>query len=253
MQVHYRYVPYGTRFAGRPDERPSAEGAGAEHQDKTVALLYENEIATDVGQRYWGRDKDGAAEELPVIDHHFAWEGQFPSASAAVLHSAAKVHEWWNRCSHKGFQKVWLVTHRTPDFDALASLYLVRSLREENCIAGAELGIASDAWRDLTAAEHKGGKQRFDWFSAPEDSVAAQARWRLGLAVAASLTDQCRRFECPRTQASPAVFYAALQRGRAFLESGGVVFFDEFRGRDGEAPLQSRYGCIVRSQIRICA
>ncbi len=76
---------------------------------------------TDVGGTCWG-----ANEPLPIIDHHFLRESQFPSASAAVLHKASQIRQRF------GDQDlVWLVTHKEPDFDAFCSMYLARWIIED--------------------------------------------------------------------------------------------------------------------------
>lgn len=194
MQIRYRYVAYGTRFVPSEGARTGLEQA--------AELLFENEAAADVGGVFW---KDGR----PVIDHHFAKEGQFPSGCAAVLNSAEQVYGWWENCRGQ-FGDVWLVTHINPDFDAFASLYLIRSLGEW---AGFELGK----------------RRTMDWFSMPRGAADPEVRWRLALAVTASLSDSCRRFGCHKTQSSPAVLYAALRRGRELNSSGAEILFRHFR------------------------
>lgn len=84
MQFRYRFVPYGTRFVAAKGER---HARGANHAERE---LFENELAADVGGSCWGHD----GETLPVLDHHFyRGDGQFPSATSAVLHHAARIRE----------------------------------------------------------------------------------------------------------------------------------------------------------------
>ena len=78
------------------------------------------------GVKCWGPDGEGAA----VLDHHFyREEGQFPSASSAVLHNAARIYETFGRPpvdkegAAAGSSVFWLVTHRQPDFDAFCAMY----------------------------------------------------------------------------------------------------------------------------------
>jgi hypothetical protein len=232
MRARYRYVPYGTNFEPVKGARPSGE--------RRPQLLYENEIAADVGGIFWRHAGSLDSPRLPIIDHHFAREAQFPSASAAVLHSAAEVHRWWaDRRGHSA--DVWLVTHEFPDFDAFASLYLILSLKDWHRIDPAALGMASDSWRDMTEAEVRPkGSCRIDWFASPKATLEDEVRWRIALAVVASMSDGCRRFGCHKTQSSPAVLYAALMRGRPFELTGGDVFFEHFRDaivKRGKNPL----------------
>src|SRR3954471_6443906 len=98
----YRYVDFGTSFTGDPRERGFEDAADA------PGTLFANSMALDVGGTCWSVN-----EPLPIIDHHFHGESQFPSASAAVLHKASQIRE---RFANRDL--VWLVTHKEPDFDA---------------------------------------------------------------------------------------------------------------------------------------
>src|SRR5690348_16488038 len=99
---HYRYVPYGTRFE-------IAEGNRQDDDAREPQRLFDNELAVDVGGVCWGYE--GVTQS--VLDHHFLREeGQFPSAAAAVLHSAARIGERFA----KRTGNVWLVSHINPDF-----------------------------------------------------------------------------------------------------------------------------------------
>ena len=135
MQFRYRFVPYGTRFVAAKGER---HARGAHHAERE---LFENELAADVGGSCWGHD----GETLPVLDHHFyRGAGQFPSATSAVLHHAARIRE---RLGGR-HDTVWLVTHRDPDFDAFASLYLARAVIDGSLPADGweHCGVRPDGW-----------------------------------------------------------------------------------------------------------
>src|SRR5438874_1019314 len=109
----YRFVRFGTRFTGAPGMRTDA---GPE-----PAVLHENELAVDVGGVCWGLD----GETLPVLDHHFhRAAGQYPSAAAAVIHNAQRIHDRLPGKAHE----VWLVAHQQPDFDAFTAMYLARQI-----------------------------------------------------------------------------------------------------------------------------
>src|ERR1700676_1674498 len=111
MDFRYRYVNFGTVFSRSTANRTEITG-------KDDNVLFDNELALDVGGICWGfRD-----EALSVIDHHFQREGQFPSACVSVLHKAKLVRKKFAESSN--FDVIWLVTHRQPDFDAFCSIYL---------------------------------------------------------------------------------------------------------------------------------
>lgn len=213
-EFRYRYVPYGTCFssaAGRRNEASSSQPAGE---------LCENEIVTDVGGVCWGYD--GAT--LPVIDHHFARDqGQFPAAACAVLHHAERIVEHFR----DRFDLLWLVSHRAPDFDAFASLYLVRSLLDGSLPAEGweSYGLRRDGWF--------GTRQEIAWFRPDVAEVPDNRRWALLLAAAAARIDNCQSSRCPRHHQLNAVLYAAILRGRPYHAetSGACEFFDEVRHR----------------------
>src|SRR5580698_3684799 len=133
MQFRYRFVPFGTRFIAAAGERREAGGP------HPLRELHVNELAADVGGACWGH----AGESEAVLDHHFYRDGgQFPSAATAVLHNAARIRERFaGRPDTDPNHTIWLVTHREPDFDAFASLYLARAV-----IAG---DLPSDGWEGL--------------------------------------------------------------------------------------------------------
>ena len=115
MEFRYRYVPFGTHFTGAPGVRTARPSPGLDE-----SKLYENELAVDVGGGFaWA----ATAPSLPVIDHHFFRDGQFPSAAAAVLHKAGEIYDRFLQVD----DPIWLVTHRQPDFDAFCAMYLAQA------------------------------------------------------------------------------------------------------------------------------
>ncbi len=207
----YRYVGFGTSFAGDPRTR------GPQSGDEMPGTLFANALATDVGGTCWG-----ANEPLPIIDHHFPGEAQFPSASAAVLHKASQIRQRF------GDQDlIWLVTHKEPDFDAFCSMYLARWIIEDpNAVLDwRHYGLHPDAWLDLLDG------RKIDWFNPDLATVRAEHRWALLLASYASTQEARRRIPCPPQRALCSVLYAALKRGRDYLSdtSGATEFFDEIR------------------------
>ena len=209
----YRYVDFGTVFIGASGIR------GAESREESPATLYANELVTDVGGTCWDRN-----EPLAIIDHHFSRDGQFPSASAAVLHKAKLI-----RAKFAGgeFDTIWLVTHKQPDFDAFCSLYLARwTVQDPNAAIDWEAyGLPADGWIDSA------GKRKIDWFDPDFDQGSAEHRWALQLASYASIVDNSRHLSCPIQRALHSVLYAALKRGRDYLNdtSGACEFFDEVK------------------------
>src|SRR5689334_4316806 len=130
----YRYVDFGTTFSGDPRTRGLRSG------NEAPETLFANELATDVGGTCWGVN-----EPLAIIDHHFLRETRFPSASAAVLHTASQIRERF------GDQElVWLVTHREPNFDAFCSMYLARWIIDNPfpAIDWEQYGLRSDGSLD---------------------------------------------------------------------------------------------------------
>jgi len=213
MQFRYRFVPYGTRFVAAAGERPEL---GALHQGRE---LYENELAADVGGVCWGC----AEQTLAVLDHHFfRHEGQFPSAATAVLHNASRIRDRFADPR----DTIWLVTHRNPDFDALAALYLARCLITGELPAEGweSLGVRPDGWQ--------AGRDAIDWFHPQTAHLPADRRWAVLIAAEAARVDNCQPSQCPAQGTLHAVLYAALQRGRDYTSasSGGCEFFEEVRG-----------------------
>ena len=208
----YRYVDFGTVFTG--DSRLRGE-------DKTESpgTLCANELVTDVGGTCWGTN-----EPLAVIDHHFAGEGQFPSASAAVLHKARLIR---GKFGKPPSNLLWLVSHKEPDFDAFCSMYLARWIIESNdaVVDWEGCGLHPDGWLDLSP------RAKVDWFHPDLTRVSAEVRWPLLLASYASALDSRRPIACPRQRQLNSVLLAALRRGRDYLnETGGATeFFDEIR------------------------
>lgn len=211
----YRYVDLGTVFTGDPRVRDAGDAA------KSPATLFANELATDVGGTCWGHN-----EPLAVIDHHFSCDGQFPSGSAAVLHKAQLIRD---RFVQPESDLLWLVTHKSPDFDAFCSMYLARWIIEA---PGAEVdwqgyGLHPDGWLDLPDRSAK----KIDWFNPDLSGVPTAYRWPLLLASYASVLDERRRVSCPRQRALNSILWAALKRGRDYLSetSGSTEFFDQVR------------------------
>ena len=216
MEFHYRFVGFGTRFA-------TAAGFRAAGDLADPATLYENELAVDVGGRQWGIEGEAGA----VLDHHLIAAGRAPSASAAVLHRAEAIRA---RFGASGAPVMWLVAHRDPDFDAFTAMYLARRV-----IAGdlscdwLAYGVDPDGWFDVALR-----RPRIDWFDPhAADGFPPALRWAIRLAGYASTVDHARRISCARSEALHSVLYAALQRGRPYLDelSGAVEFYDEVRAR----------------------
>lgn len=207
----YRYVDFGTSFAGDPRTR------GPQGGDESPATLFANALATDVGGTCWG-----ANEPLPIIDHHFQGEAQFPSASAAVLHKASQIRQRFG-----DQDPVWLVTHKDPDFDAFCSMYLARWIIEDPgaAVDWRRYGLHPDGWLDVVDG------RKIDWFNPDFTSVPAEHRWALLLASYASVLEARRRISCPAERGLRSVLFAALKRGRDYLSecSGATEFFDEVR------------------------
>ncbi len=234
LNVRYRFVDFGTAFTSDP--RPREETTAYD----SPATLHSNELATDVGATCWGPN-----ETLTVIDHHFLRDGQFPSASAAVLHKANLIRE---RFAHQPHPLLWLVTHTQPDFDALCSMYLARWIVEapDAFTDWQRYGLHPDAW--LAAANGR----KFDWFHPDVTAVPAEHRWPLLLASYASLLDNSGPITCPRQRALHSVLYAAIQRGRDYLSptSGAQEFFDEVREALLRAPLNPIRDSVLEGNAR---
>ncbi len=209
----YRYVDFGTVFTGAPGIRSVESGA------ESPSTLYANELVTDVGGTCWDRN-----EPLAIVDHHFSRDGQFPSASAAVLHKAKLIRE---KFASQQNNVLWLVTHKQPDFDAFCSLYLARWIVEDTAAAidWEPYGLHPDGWIDSA------DKRKIDWLDPDMNQVPLAQRWALLLASYASIIDNSRHLSCPRQRALHSVLYAALKRGRDYLNetSGAREFFDEVK------------------------
>jgi hypothetical protein len=217
MVFKYRFVGFGTTFSSRRGDRSVTDG------QREPAVLYENELAVDVGGVCWGY----GGEDQPILDHHFTRPGQFPSASAAVLHNAERVT---SRFAKSRYEVIWLVTHVQPDFDALCAAYLARSIITDKGgpVEWAGIGINAAGWVDVDGPNLNANVPRINWFDPDLRAIPAEQRWRILLAAAASITDHGRRISCPRNRALHSVLYAALKRGRDYLSdtSGATEFFD---------------------------
>ncbi len=217
MDFRYRFVGFGTHFT-------PGSGFRAPGDTANPTTLYANELAVDVGGRAWGIDGEAAA----VLDHHLIDPGRAPSASTAVLHRAEAIR---SRFRANGAPAIWLVAHRDPDFDAFTAMYLARHLIADDELTCDWLahGVDPSGWFDITLQ-----RPRIDWF----DPLAANAfppnlRWAVRLAGYASAVDHARRIYCARNEALHSILYAALQRGRPYLDelSGAVEFYDAARER----------------------
>ncbi len=210
-QFKYRFVPFGTRFAPAP-------GAPRTDASERPTALHENELALDVGGVCWGYD----GELLSVLDHHFHRPtGQFPSAAAAVLHNAQRIHD--RLAGHDG--DVWLVAHQQPDFDAFAAMYLARCILtgEAPTEGWEEFGIGPEGWFR--------GAREINWFMPHVAHLPDERRWPVLLAAYAACVDNCRRLSSPKNRSLHSILYAALRRGRNYADetSGATEFFDEAR------------------------
>ena len=182
---NYRFVGFGTTFEHRDGIRPVAGG------DVPPFALYENEIAVDVGGRCFGCE----GYDLPVLDHHALPAARLElCATAAVLHHATALQRRFAGLSQD--RVVWLVTHRDGDFDAFASMYLVRWL-----LSGAEIGNGWDA-----------AMERIDWYDPALGEIAPGIRWAVALASYAARIDNAKRIS---RFARARVAFGALRRPRA--------------------------------------
>ncbi len=100
MNIHYRFVPYGE-----------------------VLYPQKDTICLDVGMK-----------TVPgVIDHHHPEAEPECTASLLIKHpnlvwQHINLAEWKNRPSPQ--RNLWMITHRLPDFDAIASIFIVLQLLE---------------------------------------------------------------------------------------------------------------------------
>ena len=229
MHFHYRFVPFGTRFVSAEGLRGDAESAPEQ--------LFANELALDIGGACLGV----AGEQRAIIDHHFFRpEGQFPSASAAVLHSAPQIKQ---RLQDQ--RDIWLVTHSLPDFDAFASMYLARSVLSKD--------LPLDNWEAL-GLDPGGWFRRagtIDWFRPEVRHLPKEQTWAVLLAGYASCVDQCKRIPCPKNRSLHSILQAALVRGRDYLhaDSGAGEFFEEVKA-GLQAGLNPLYDSILETSAR---
>lgn len=229
LTFRYRYVDFGTVFTG--DVRTRDLGNGSNRP----STLFANELAIDVGGTCWGSN-----EPLPVIDHHYSRAGQFPSASAAVLHKARLIRDRF-----AGQDVVWLVTHKQPDFDAFCSMYLARWILESGTVEIEYDGhsLHPDAWLEAAASS------RFDWFNPDLSRIAPEHHWAVLLASFASHLDERRPVACPRQRTLNSVLQAAIRRGRDYLSetSGAIEFFDEVKSCLSKEQLDPLYDSVLES------
>jgi hypothetical protein len=225
----YRLVPYGTCFqrsTGLRDREPidPKKLQKGEIDEQGETCLFDNEIVADVGGSW-----ENSGEPPYVFDHHFDVANQFPSAAAAVLHHMEAVAEW--ACQNDG-RTVWLVTHQSPDFDALASLYLIRSISKGELAHGWQerFAIESGSWTDLSLPDGT-SRPRINWYEprvSPYDIPSSAFAWAILIAAYASRVDQSKPLTVPRARAIHSVLYAGQKRGR-WSGEGAVDFFDEVK------------------------
>jgi hypothetical protein len=234
LTFRYRYVNFGTVFTGDPRLRDGGNTLEA------PGTLFANELATDVGATCLGSN-----EPLAILDHRFARECQFPSASAAVLHKARFIRD---RFAHSPGDLLWLVTHKEPDFDAFGSLYLARWILEgaDACVEWQDYGLHPQGWVDLQ------DRSRIDWFNPDLSRVPPKHRWALRLASYASMLDGRRRIACPKQRALHSILAAAMKRGREYLSdtSGATEFFDEVRAALLEGNLNPVFDSVLERSAR---
>lgn len=225
VRFRYREVHFGTRFKRKEGIRFKLNEGNHDDPDLAGDCLYDNEIACDVGGRHLGIDD----ESLNVIDHHFECEHQFPSATAAILHQLPLLAEQF-KIPEAG-STIWLVHHKEPDFDAYASLYLVRQWLSGNLtlemLKGANLSTKNACfYRKESKDKERAGAM--DWIGLKRVKLPLrdEGLWAFLLAAYASCVDQARRLEVPRHRSLHAVLYAAILRGRNFKENGATPLFD---------------------------
>ena len=225
MKFKHRYVRFGTTFSSEAGTREAATSKPPADVPESDQRLFENELVVDVGGVCWGV----AGETRRVIDHHFFRpDGQFPSASAAVLHQAGLI---WSAFGARADapETVWLVTHREPDYDAYCAKYLAQSIVNGTIPHDGwdRCGLPPDRW----GAPPHDGAPWIDWLKPDVSRIACEPTRKSAvlLAASASYVDNARRFACPRNRAAHAVLQAAVVRGRPFLANGADILFDEMR------------------------
>lgn len=248
--IHYRTVPFGTRFVPTDQVRPAPPSA---QMDKHC--LGVNEVALDVGGCCLGCD---GIEDL-IIDHHFhSTKFGRPSATAAALHLIAQIHG-----RLKNYPHVWIVVHENPDFDCFCAAFLVRSVLKGN--------LAAHGWDILDRCGR--GSKPIDWLSierlprllelkrlgvAWDTTEWHNRRWAMFLAAYASLLDNALPIPCSRTKSLHALLYAAtVRRGSDIQENMGADILDaavEQMRRYGLNPLYDAlfdYGDGLDPELRL--
>lgn len=221
FRIRYRYVGFGN---------PLWPTAGARTEGKELVsaqMLFENEVAVDVGNACWHQN----GEERRILDHHFELDDVIPSASAAVLYNVRALADWANALAAESppNQELWLTTHHEPDFDAFCALNLARWILQGE--------ITPEDFEGVLFAETSAKETwAVNWF-APQlpSTISAAGRSAMLLACYASSVDQGRPMRTPRSRRLHALLYAALERGRPLghplLEEGAASFFNEVRSR----------------------
>jgi len=214
IRIFTRLVRFGTSFQTSAEQY---DPVAAPRSAKDLGdFLFANEIAVDIGGACVGY----RGESRLVFDHHFAGrEGNFPSAAAALLHLRRHIETWLDGLPPES-PCIQIVTHQSPDFDALAAV----TIAEELITAGlpnlpAELiGLSEDGWLPVPTSKNS-GEQKINWFDPRTlHYVPAQSRWLFWIACVASLTDQCKPYRVPFHLRLPSYLAAAIVRGRR-LES----------------------------------
>ena len=90
---------------------------------------------------------------------------------------------------------------------------------------------------------------KIDWFDPNLHPLPATQRWALLLAGYASIVDNCRHLPCPRQRALHSVLYAALKRGRDYLNqtSGAREFFDQVKTSLQQKQLNPKFDSVLES------
>lgn len=199
MEFRYRYASYGTAFTGQTGERPD--------KDALAHQLYENEVVVDLGGAYWGY----GGCEIPVLDHHFdrADGKQFPAAACGVLAAAGRL---WDR--FHASKVVWLVTHASPDLDAVVSMYLARTAIEAE---------TRPEWPEERVSPEA------DWFHPVQSEWSEEQWWQVALASCAAYQDQCKAPPVGSRQYGLSAYLQITAKGHRQDETGWFEFCEDAR------------------------
>src|SRR5579864_140029 len=214
----YRFVDFGTHFKQSQDTRR----AERTQKDSDPDVLFANEIATNVGGHCWL-----APDRQWEIDHHFSDRGQFPSASAAVLHLSRRIYDTF----HGSTGVVWLVGHKQPTFDSHCSHFLVKCLEGQKRPDWSRYGIAEDGWIDTNDPTSGAPVKKIDWYQPLLQGIPKESRWLVHLGSFASMVHSSQSIHCTPHRALHAVLHAAIHRGRDYEneDTGATEFFEEVK------------------------